>query len=218
MGFLLARELAARGFRVCAFDPAGMAHARRELGQAVQFVLTAEECIAGSEIVIVATPWKEFLEIPAAIWGSGGGGRVVVDCWRGLKDVEGCGRRAVFEFGDWSGGVILDYDFCDAEAIRRAYRHYSAECDYRWTRLSPRPEIILFGDEIGTAEFARESGLRHIPQIRRNEKTTPFWMIFLRRRNPRHRSRCLLTLIRTLFSLMNFSARLRRWLPGGRSF
>lgn len=43
-----------------------------------------------------------------------------------------------------------------------------------WTRLSPPPEIILFGDETGTAEFAREFGLRHIPQIRRNEKTTPY--------------------------------------------
>lgn len=43
-----------------------------------------------------------------------------------------------------------------------------------WTRLSPRPEIILFGDETGTADIAREFGLRHIPQIRRNEKTTPY--------------------------------------------
>ncbi len=87
VGFLLARELASRGFRVCAFDPAGMANARRELGEAIQFAATAEECIARSEIVIVATPWREFLEIPAATWGSGGG-RVVVDCWRGLKHIE----------------------------------------------------------------------------------------------------------------------------------
>jgi len=43
-----------------------------------------------------------------------------------------------------------------------------------WTRLSPRPEIILFGDEIGTADFAREFGLRHIAAIRRNDRGTPF--------------------------------------------
>ena len=43
-----------------------------------------------------------------------------------------------------------------------------------WTRLSPRPEIILFGDEIGTAEFAGEFGLRHIAAIRRNDRGTPF--------------------------------------------
>jgi hypothetical protein len=43
-----------------------------------------------------------------------------------------------------------------------------------WTRLSPRPEIILFGDEIGTADFARELGLRHIAGIKRNAQGTPF--------------------------------------------
>ncbi len=43
-----------------------------------------------------------------------------------------------------------------------------------WTRLSPRPEIILFGDEIGTAEFAREFGLRHIAAIGGMIEGTPF--------------------------------------------
>jgi len=43
-----------------------------------------------------------------------------------------------------------------------------------WTRLLPRPEIILFGDEAGTAEFAREFGLRHIAASRRNDRGTPF--------------------------------------------
>jgi UDPglucose 6-dehydrogenase len=88
VGFLLARELAARGFRVTAFDPAGMANARRELGEAIRFAASAEECISLSEIVIVATPWREFLAIPAASWGSGARERVVVDCWRGLKHIE----------------------------------------------------------------------------------------------------------------------------------
>lgn len=42
-----------------------------------------------------------------------------------------------------------------------------------WTRLTPRPEIILFGEEEGTAEIARELGLRHIPWVERNEFGTP---------------------------------------------
>src|ERR1700730_6804612 len=42
-----------------------------------------------------------------------------------------------------------------------------------WTRLSPRPEIILFGDEDGAAETAREMALRHIPEVARNEFGTP---------------------------------------------
>jgi len=42
-----------------------------------------------------------------------------------------------------------------------------------WTRLSPRCQILLFGDEKGTAEVAAEFGLRHIPAVRRNEFGTP---------------------------------------------
>jgi hypothetical protein len=42
-----------------------------------------------------------------------------------------------------------------------------------WTRLSPRPEILLFGDEEGTAEISRQLGLRHIPEVARNEFGTP---------------------------------------------
>jgi hypothetical protein len=42
-----------------------------------------------------------------------------------------------------------------------------------WTRLQPRPEIILFGHEEGAAECAREFGLVHIPEVARNQFGTP---------------------------------------------
>jgi len=42
-----------------------------------------------------------------------------------------------------------------------------------WTRLTPRPEILLFGNEEGAAEISRELGLRHIPEVARNEFGTP---------------------------------------------
>jgi hypothetical protein len=42
-----------------------------------------------------------------------------------------------------------------------------------WSVLTPRPEIILFGDEEGTAELATELRLRHIPDVSRNEYGTP---------------------------------------------
>ena len=38
-----------------------------------------------------------------------------------------------------------------------------------WKRLHPDVEIILFGDEEGTADIAREFGLRHEPHVERNE-------------------------------------------------
>jgi hypothetical protein len=42
-----------------------------------------------------------------------------------------------------------------------------------WTRMSPRPEVILFGSDAGTAEIAAEFGLKHVPHIKTNEWGTP---------------------------------------------
>jgi hypothetical protein len=42
-----------------------------------------------------------------------------------------------------------------------------------WTRLDPQPQIILFGDEPGTGQMARDMGLQHIPQIECNQFGTP---------------------------------------------
>lgn len=42
-----------------------------------------------------------------------------------------------------------------------------------WTRLRPRPEIIVFGDEEGIAAICRELGLRHVPELQRNGHGTP---------------------------------------------
>lgn len=42
-----------------------------------------------------------------------------------------------------------------------------------WTRLDPRPEIILMGDDQGVAELAHELGLKHCPVIECNEYGTP---------------------------------------------
>jgi hypothetical protein len=50
-----------------------------------------------------------------------------------------------------------------------------------WMRLHPEIEIILFGTDEGTAEVAREFGLRHEPQVERNEfGTILLTSVFLR--------------------------------------
>jgi len=43
-----------------------------------------------------------------------------------------------------------------------------------WTLLESRPEIILFGQEKGVSEITKEFGIRHIPEIEKNEFGTPF--------------------------------------------
>ncbi|HET8925309.1 MAG TPA: hypothetical protein VFN26_20165 [Candidatus Acidoferrum sp.] len=50
-----------------------------------------------------------------------------------------------------------------------------------WTRLQPRPEILLFGKDEGTAEMARELAVRHIPDIATNEYGTPLLNDLFRR-------------------------------------
>ncbi len=42
-----------------------------------------------------------------------------------------------------------------------------------WCRLGPRVEVIVFGDAEGTVAVARELGVRHIPDVGRNEYGTP---------------------------------------------
>ncbi len=42
-----------------------------------------------------------------------------------------------------------------------------------WTMLRPKCEIILFGDEEGVAETAKEFTIRHVSEIKKNEFSTP---------------------------------------------
>lgn len=42
-----------------------------------------------------------------------------------------------------------------------------------WARLRPQAEVILFGDEEGVREIARECGVDHVADVARNEHGTP---------------------------------------------
>src|SRR5438270_90663 len=42
-----------------------------------------------------------------------------------------------------------------------------------WTRLEPRPQIVLFGDELGVAAICADLRLEHVPNVRRNMRGTP---------------------------------------------
>jgi UDPglucose 6-dehydrogenase len=88
-GLLLARELAGRGLRVIAFDPEGRLDAAGTLGgSSVRLAASARECIAQSGVIVLTTPWPEFLAIPAESWARTGSPRVVIDCWRALGHLE----------------------------------------------------------------------------------------------------------------------------------
>jgi len=83
-GMLLAVELASRGIRVVAFDPAGRLDASCRPDADIRTAASAEQCIAQSRVAVLATPWSEFISIPAAVWSREGLPRIVIDCWRVL--------------------------------------------------------------------------------------------------------------------------------------
>jgi UDPglucose 6-dehydrogenase len=79
-GMHLARQLLESGRDILVYDPMAMEAARVVLGDAPQYCGTAEECIRQADIVVIAVPWKEFLQIPDSAFTSR---RIVlIDAWR----------------------------------------------------------------------------------------------------------------------------------------
>jgi hypothetical protein len=60
-----------------------------------------------------------------------------------------------------------------------------------WTHLQPRPEIILLGSDEGTAEVARELGLRHLPQVACSDHGTPLLSDLFRQAEAAATSPCM---------------------------
>jgi UDPglucose 6-dehydrogenase len=105
-GMLLAQELADRGVTVIAYDPAGGANSARALGNNVRLASSAEECIAQSDVVVLATPWPEFDEIPQEQWARQGSVRTIIDCWRTLRQLHSAAGIRYFELGTGGLGEI----------------------------------------------------------------------------------------------------------------
>jgi len=95
-GLLLAQELDAHGIPVVVFDPS--ANLQRAVGSnpSIHIAASAEDCIAQSAVVVLATPWQEFRDLPVEAWlqpdfaapSFKSRGRVVIDCWRALPHLQ----------------------------------------------------------------------------------------------------------------------------------
>lgn len=85
-GLLLLKELVEHGYDVCAYDPMGMENARAEINGQDIFTPSCAECVQRSDVVVIATPWSEFAEIPAETVAREGDRRVIIDCWRLLDE------------------------------------------------------------------------------------------------------------------------------------
>jgi UDPglucose 6-dehydrogenase len=189
-GLLLARELAARKVSVVAYDPSGSETSASILDGRVRFAASAEECIHEAEVVAVATAWPEFGSVPIAAWGRLGSPRTVIDCWRVLKHLNTCPGVRYVTLG---AGTLLQGPHASVAspspklqaeeslvtifALPKPFRGrtgvYQRNAIMTWVRMRPKPELILFGKDEGTAEIAKEFGLRHVPEVGCSQWGTP---------------------------------------------
>ena len=90
-GLLLAQELSSAGLPVIVYDPSADAGRALTNCKGIRMASSAQECIAESMVVVLATPWQEFRDLRAALWTRSGHAapRVVIDCWRALSQLDG---------------------------------------------------------------------------------------------------------------------------------
>jgi UDPglucose 6-dehydrogenase len=96
-GLLLAQQLASQKVPVVVFDPAGDASQSLAAYKSIHMAASAQDCIAQSAVVVLATPWQEFRDLPLSVWmqaplsapSFSTSPRVVIDCWRALAHLEG---------------------------------------------------------------------------------------------------------------------------------
>ena len=83
-GVALARLLSEAGYDVNVYDPVALDPALRALGGAVHGCASVQELLERSDVVVIATPWPEFAELPTEALERAGKRPVVIDCWRRL--------------------------------------------------------------------------------------------------------------------------------------
>ncbi len=63
--------------------------------------------------------------------------------------------------------------FTVPKAFRGNFNIIQRNAILSWLRLEPKCEIVLFGDDEGVAEAARDFNIRHVPKIKKNEFGIP---------------------------------------------
>jgi UDPglucose 6-dehydrogenase len=83
-GLKLARRLAEKGLDVLVYDALALENARRELGDAVRYALSLEECVQQAGLLVVTNPDKEFAKLHT-VESPLRPGQTVFDAWRLLR-------------------------------------------------------------------------------------------------------------------------------------
>src|SRR6266851_3368639 len=71
-GLLLAQELSSANLPVIVYDPSGDGARVLKNYKNIRVASSAQECIAESRVVVLATPWQEFRDLRPALWARPG--------------------------------------------------------------------------------------------------------------------------------------------------
>jgi UDPglucose 6-dehydrogenase len=86
-GIALAATLSEDGVReVNVFDPVATEAAQRRLGTDVRACVSVRDLLERSDVVVIATPWKEFARLPVEVLAASNRRPVIIDCWGLLPD------------------------------------------------------------------------------------------------------------------------------------
>jgi UDPglucose 6-dehydrogenase len=78
-----ARELLKRGASLRIYDPAGNGNAQRVLGNKnIIYTTSVKECLKGTQLCILATPWDEFKNLTPEDFIDSMYKPILLDCWR----------------------------------------------------------------------------------------------------------------------------------------
>src|SRR5262249_6682198 len=87
-GLAIASQLAAAGYRVIAHDPQAGDAGKSVLTDKVEITALAETCAEVADLLIIATPWPAFKDIPQEVFRRPNGRMFVIDCWRVLPPAD----------------------------------------------------------------------------------------------------------------------------------
>jgi len=80
-GLMLAKQLAQEGCHVHVYDPAAMANAKGSLGASVTYSESIQACAAEASVLVIATPWQDFLSLRPEHMRQSGERPVLIDWW-----------------------------------------------------------------------------------------------------------------------------------------
>jgi UDPglucose 6-dehydrogenase len=84
-GVALARLLGEAGYEVHVYDPVATDAALGALGGLARGATSVADLLARSDVIVIATAWPEFAELPIEALERDGERPVVIDCWRLLS-------------------------------------------------------------------------------------------------------------------------------------